>query len=222
MNTGLAPYVILMCCSLLCGCKKKSAPQVPPAPQAPAANPDDLTQQTPEYVKFTIGSTSYSFTPPQSGTWSSFSNIITLNSAPQPNIADLNMNVYSGNNNIVFSLERTDTTRETGYSLSAASLLNSIKEGNYRYSSGWDLNQSIGVGLSFKDSQNITWTTQNFNNSGRAFQGTATFNIVKRITWSDNSFTYNKIKASIACKVYNQNGDSAQVTNGEIIIKFFK
>jgi hypothetical protein len=220
MSKRLVPYVMLLCCSALSDCRKKSSPQENTAPPAPVTNPDDFNQQTPEYVKFTIGSTSYSFTPPQSGTWSNFSSYIHTYSAPQPNIAEFDINIYSGNN-IVFSFERLDSTRETGNSPSAAALVNSIKEGNYKYFSGYNLNQNIGVSLSFKDSQNNSWTTQNYNNGGLSFQGTATFNIEKRITWTDN-YTYNKIKATMSCKVYNQNGDSAQVTNGEIIIKFFK
>ena len=217
MTTRPFTYLLITSLFVSVGCKKKET--AAPAPSAPVTNPDELTAETPEYVKYQLNGTSFSFTPPAQGTWFNGSGAPILQTGPPLNLANVYVSYYN-NNTSVFTLSKSDSTRESGSNASNDLFKNMFVTGSYPYTTSYmEYNKRLGVSLTFKDSQNKIWTSENFN--GKTFQSGSVFTISKSISYTKSSFQNIKIKSNFNCKVYNNN-DSLQLTNGEVIISFFK
>lgn len=214
-------YIIIICTVVFSSCKKKDKTPEPETPVTPAPV-DEFGSETAEYIKFKLKDSSYSFTPPQIGTWSSGTPpYILAGATPEPNRVDYNC-YYYGNGTIVFSISKEDSTRQaTGTSVTNDYVKESFKVGSYPFRSSYsDPIKRFGMTLSFKDGQGNTWRTQ--RTSGSAYQGNANLIIEKSASYTKNGFFHTKIKALVNCKVYNNGNDSTQITNGEVIISFFK
>lgn len=176
-----------------------------------------LSSSTPGYVKFTIGTTAYSYNG--NNFWFSGSANVGTQSASNYYVQSNNYNSNTATS--VFLLSKKDTTTQ-GSHVSDAYFRNFIKTMGYPYAkalTGIDV-KTKGIYIKVKDNANMYWTSINPVNS-TSFQNTSAFNILEKVEFVEVSPSLTvKFKAKFNCKLYNTLGDSIMLTNGETITSY--
>jgi hypothetical protein len=208
-------------------CKKKETPATPTSNTTGTStgNPigGPLTQTSTQYVRFTLNNTVQSFFPPQSG-------LAGYMNPPQV-YTDFNTNkrycissfrrYANGNTAVPFDLKYIDTITN---SITDSYFRNYVAVKNIRYSNGqtnFSFVTDLGVILT-TTLNGVSWST--FKSQGVSFQSGSTFSITEVFEFSlPGSPNLNRMfKANFNCKLYNNLGDSAFATNGELILEMKK
>lgn len=198
-------------------CKKKEdKPSTEPVVTATTPPPaSGLNENSNRYVKFTIGSQSYSFIPVVGNVWSTGSGGLSTQSL-MPNYYSVYSTINGGSN---FYISVGDSTRQTSPVSDAffKSLL-AIKSYPFSKESMWS-NTQVGVFISVKNpSDNVVYQSVNPVNN-KSFQNGSNFSIADNFFYNSQGSSYLNciFKAIVSCKLYNSTGDSIQLTNGEIV-----
>lgn len=210
-------YIFVFIIALIAfSCKKKddkpSTESVPTTTPPPASG---LNENSDWYVKFTIGSQSYSFTPVVGSVWSTSSGGLSTQS-PLPNYYSVYTTVNGGS---AFYISVGDSTRQTGPVTDAffKSLL-AVKSYSFSKESMWS-SKHVGVFISVKNPSNneIYQSVNPLNNN--SFQSGSNFNFTENFFYTPQGSSYLSciFKATVNCKLYNSAGDSIQLSNGEIV-----
>lgn len=210
-------YIFVFFLSLLAlSCKKKDdKPSEEPAVVTTPPPANGLNANSDRYVKFTLGSQSYSFIPVVGNVWSTSSGGLSTQSV-MPNYYSVFTTINGGSN---FYISVGDSTRQTSpVSDAFFKGLLAIKSYPFSKESMWS-NTQVGVFISVKNpANNLVYKSVNPVNNA-SFQNGSNFNITDNYFYSSQGSSYLDciFKATINCKLYNSTGDSIQLSNGEIV-----
>lgn len=207
MKKIITSFLLAVALLFVVSCKKEETPTiVAPTPAAPTF------LDSANYLKFTLGSQSFSYVAPQNGIWSAGSDNLSQGYYKQwSTIQQSNW----------FTISITDTTSETTSPVSKAYYRNFIKSKSYVFSTVNFLNFSnfsSGVYIEVQDTSGVNWKTVNPN--GFSNHNGSYFIINQTAEYEQMSNFDIKYKATFTCKLYNSNGDSTMLTNGEIATSF--
>ncbi|HRH09998.1 MAG TPA: hypothetical protein PLU73_00710 [Bacteroidia bacterium] len=211
-------YIVIFFIALAAfSCKKKEEkPSTEPAVAATTPTPTSgLNENSNRYVKFTLGSQSYSYIPVIGNVWSSSSG--GLSTQPfLPNYYSVYSTINGGSN---FYISIGDSTRQTSPVSEAffKSLL-AVKSFPFSKESMWSSKQ-VGVFISVKNPANneVYKSVNPVNNT--SFQSGSSFIINENFFYTSQGSSYLDciFKATVNCKLYSGTGDSIQLSNGEIV-----
>ena len=199
--------VLLLGNFALSSCKKdKPAPENEPVDQTPSTT---ITASSSPQFTGTLDGTTFNY---NSGYHVSFNSGGSIGTNPDPSNFTFGFEIVNSNNISVLKIEKGSLIVPTGGYPTNELFGSFFTLGDLNY----DSLLNNGVEVSIVDNLGVEWSTKNSS----ADQTNSTFKILDRIEGVYNGDFQVKVKISLSCKLYDNNGNVKVITDGIVVGSF--